>query len=110
MGGFAVHSLAAWLTVRKNGSGSWSRTNIFQLQRLAAYQLAWIPEWCRIAESNRGPIAYEAIALPTELIRRCLQEQRGKASTNALPCCSPEPPSRLPCLAFLVYFVRSRCA
>lgn len=25
--------------------------------------------WCRCAESNRGPIDYESIALPTELQR-----------------------------------------
>lgn len=33
-------------------------------------------EWCRLSDSNRRPIAYKAIALPTELKR-----QQGKNST-----------------------------
>ena len=33
-------------------------------------------EWCRNAESNRGPTDYESVALPTELSRRSAENTR----------------------------------
>ena len=32
-------------------------------------------EWCRNAESNRGPTDYESVALPTELSRPVARSQ-----------------------------------
>ncbi len=60
----------------KIGSGSWTRTTVRgvkdrcpTIRRTLNNQKKSLKFWCRIAESNCGPDAYGASALPSEPIR-----------------------------------------
>jgi hypothetical protein len=70
-------AVRAYLTSRRRGA----EQQVFKGRGMRAQRSVvshcLLKRWCRLTDSNRGPTAYEAVALPTELSRRAFRGGRG---------------------------------